>query len=191
MAGSSSAIVAGLTSAALATVAFLGHQAASSASAHPHAVRAGASPGAVQADRGADGADGTQHTGTLTTPPGGSGRGTRVVYALDTDRVWLVDRSGKVKRTFTVKPGTVDPEPGTYRVTSRSGKVTGSDGVPVEHVVRFADNDGTVIGFSAAVDGSAPRLDPKVRTGGVRETRADGMAMWKFATIGRKVVVVR
>ncbi|MGW5210787.1 hypothetical protein ACWEQO_06080 [Streptomyces sp. NPDC004051] len=194
MAGSSSAIVAGLTSAALATVAFLGHQAASSASAHPHAARASTSPGVVRADRGADapdGADGTQHTGTLTAPPRGSGRGTRVVYALDTDRVWLVDRSGKVRRTFTVEPGTVDPEPGTYRVTSRSGKVTGSDGVPVEHVVRFADNDGTVIGFSAAVDGSTPRLDPKVRTGGVRETRADGMAMWKFATIGRKVVVVR
>ncbi|MGY3203520.1 hypothetical protein [Streptomyces sp. TE5632] len=198
MAGNSSAIVAGLTAAALAAVAFLGHQAASNASAHPHTTRAGTasgtSPGAVQADRGTDNPDGTHGThdaGTLTAPPGGSGRGTRVVYALDTDRVWLVEKDGKVKRTFTVKPGTVDPEPGTHRVTSRSGKVTGSDGVPVEHVVRFADNDGTVIGFSAAVDGSDPVLDPKVRTGGVRETRADGRAMWKFATIGRKVVVVR
>lgn len=188
MAGNSSAIVAGLTAAALATVAFLGHQAASNASAHRHAPRAGTSPGTVRADRGTDG---THGTGTLTAPPRGSGRGTRVVYALDTDRVWLVEKDGKVKHSFTVEPGTVDPEPGTYRVTSRSGKVTGSDGVPVEHVVLFADNDGTVIGFSAAVGGSVPALDPKIRTGGVRETRADGRAMWKFATIGRKVVVVR
>ncbi|PWI10897.1 hypothetical protein DIZ27_08505 [Streptomyces sp. NWU339] len=191
MAGNSSAIVAGLTAAALATVAFLGHQAASNASAHPRATRAGTAPGGVQADRGTEDADGTHDAGTLTAPPRGSGQGARVVYALDTDQVWLVEKSGKVERTFTVKPGTVDPEPGTYRVTSRSGKVTGSDGVPVEHVVRFADIDGTVIGFSAAVDGSVPELDPKVRTGGVRETRADGRAMWKFATIGRKVVVVR
>ncbi|MFF3894916.1 hypothetical protein ACFYY3_17295 [Streptomyces sp. NPDC001812] len=191
MAGNSSAIVAGLTAAALAMVAFLGHQAASSASARPHAARAGTSPGAVRADRGADAPGGADGSGTLTAPPGDSGRGTRVVYALNTDRVWLVDKNDKVKRTFTVKPGTVDPEPGTYRVTSRSGKITGSDGVPVEHVVRFADSDGTVIGFSAAVDGSDPELDPKVRTGGVRATRADGRALWKFATIGRTVVVVR
>ncbi|MBL3665430.1 hypothetical protein JL475_05315 [Streptomyces sp. M2CJ-2] len=191
MAGNSSAIVAGLTAAALSTVAFLGHQAASNAPTHPHATRAGASPGAVQADRGTDSADGTHDAGTLIAPPRGSGRGTRVVYALGIDRVWLVEKDDKVKRTFTVTPGTVDPAPGTYRVTSRSGKVTGSDGVPVEHVVRFADNDGTVIGFSAALDGSAPELAPKVRTGGVRETRADGRAMWKFATIGRTVVVVR
>lgn len=60
----------------------------------------------------------------------------------------------------------------------------------MEHVVRFASVDGTAIGFSAAVDGSAPVLDPTERTGGIRETRADGAAMWKFATIGRTVVVV-
>ncbi|WP_406725978.1 hypothetical protein WJ438_16760 [Streptomyces sp. GD-15H] len=191
MAGNSSAIVAGLTAAALATVGFLGHQAAANAPAHPHPTRAGTASGAVQADQDTDATDGTGDTGAPTAPPQGSGRGARVVYALDTDRVWLVESGGKVRRTFTVSPSTVDPEPGTYRVTSRSGKITGSDGVPVEHVVRFADNDGTVIGFSAAVDGSAPELDPKVRTGGVRETRADGRAMWKFATIGRKVVVVR
>ena len=88
----------------------------------------------------------------------------------------------------------MDPAPGSYSVTSRSNAVTGSDGVPVEHVVRFATVDGVVVGFSAAVDGStapAPAPDPKVRTGGIREARADGDAMWTFATIGRTVVVVR
>jgi hypothetical protein len=28
-------------------------------------------------------------------------------------------------------------------------------------------------------------------TGGIRETRPDGDAMWEFATLGEKVVVIR
>jgi hypothetical protein len=30
-----------------------------------------------------------------------------------------------------------------------------------------------------------------VKTGGIRESRTDGEAMWMFATIGQKVVVIR
>jgi hypothetical protein len=33
--------------------------------------------------------------------------------------------------------------------------------------------------------------DPRSRTGGIRQSRADGNAMWEFATIGQKVVVIR
>ncbi|GHH89825.1 hypothetical protein [Streptomyces capillispiralis] len=182
MAGTSAAMVAGLTTAALVTVGFLGHRAAEQVPAELRRPEAGAAPAVREAPR-----DGNRPTAL----PARSGRGTRVVYSLDDDRVWLVEADGTVRRTFGVSPSTVDPAPGTYRVTSRSGSVTGSDGVPVEHVVRFASVDGTVIGFSAAVDGSAPELDPGERTGGIRETRADGAAMWRFATIGRKVVVIR
>ncbi|WP_030861055.1 hypothetical protein [Streptomyces sp. NRRL S-37] len=182
MAGTSSAIVAGLTAAALATIGYLGHQAAVTAPAGPHRPAPGTAAAVQKALRG------NGHPAAL---PARSGTGERVVYALGRDRVWLVEESGRVRRTYGVSPSTVDPEPGTYRVTSRSAAVTGSDGVPVEHVVRFASVEGTAIGFSAAVDGSAPRLDPEQRTGGIRETRADGEAMWGFATIGRKVVVVR
>lgn len=178
----SSAIVAALTAAALATVGFLGHQASENV---PPDLRSAAGAGTAQSAPKAPGAK--DRSGTL---PARSGRGARVVYSLDDDRVWLVEGDGEVRRTFSVSPSTVDPAPGTYRVTSRSKRVTGSDGIPVEHVVRFASVDGTVIGFSAAVDGSMPNPDPGVRTGGVRETRADGAAMWQFATIGRKVVVV-
>ena len=179
VAGSSAAIVAGLTAAALVTVGYLGHQAAVSVPAdlrHPSA----RTPAGVRKD----------HRDGPAALPARSGTGERIVYALDRDRVWLVGENGEVRRTFGVSPSTVDPEPGAYRVTSRSGAVTGSDGVPIEHVVRFASVGGTAIGFSAAVDGSAPRLDPEERTGGIRETRADGRAMWRFATIGRTVVVV-
>ncbi|MFI9820026.1 hypothetical protein ACIHFC_06035 [Streptomyces sp. NPDC052013] len=182
MAGTSSAIVAGLTATALATVGFLGYQASANVPADlraaPQAGTARTAPGDLRHD---------DHPEPL---PARSGRGARVVYSLDHDRVWLVEDGGEVWRTFSVRPSTVDPAPGTYRVTSRSKRITGSDGIPVEHVVRFASVDGTVIGFSAAVDGSVPEIDPSVRTGGVRETRADGAAMWRFATIGRKVVVV-
>ena len=179
MAGTSSAIVAGLTAAALATVGYLGHRAAETVPPDLKRQASGSPAPAPKAPR-------SKHPAAL---PPRTGVGQRVVYSLGRDRVWLVDKGDKVRRTFGVSPSTVDPAPGTYRVTSRSGKVTGSDGVPVEHVVRFASVDGTVIGFSAAVDGSAPVLDPTERTGGIRETRADGAAMWKFATIGRTVVV--
>ncbi|CAL9464798.1 hypothetical protein [Streptomyces sp. Tu 3180] len=181
MAGTSSAIVAGLTAAAFATVGYLGHQA--SVSVPPELLRSSAG-GAQAAPEGSRGGD------RPAPLPRRSGQGVRVVYSLGDDRVWLVGDDGRVRRTFGVSPSTVDPAPGTYRVTSRSRRITGSDGVPVEHVVRFASAQGTVIGFSAAVDGSVPARNPQERTGGIRETRADGAAMWGFAAIGRKVVVV-
>ncbi|MEZ7004509.1 hypothetical protein [Streptomyces sp. AD55] len=182
MASSSAGVVAGLTAAALATVGALAYQAAARvpeemSRAHAHAAP---SPGASKAPRDRN------HPEAL---PAGSGKGERVVYSLDDDRVWLVEANGRVRRTFTVEPGGVDPEPGSYAVTSRSNAITGSDGVPVEHVVRFASNRDVVIGFSAAVDESA-RSTSSTPTGGIREKRADGDAMWRFATIGQQVVVV-
>ncbi|GAB2722589.1 hypothetical protein [Streptomyces bullii] len=184
MAASSSGIVAGLTVAALATVGFLAYQASATVPADLGSPRTVGSPaaGASEAPRNAKGP---------TAVPAGSGKGERVVYSLGGDRVWLVGGGGKVKHTFRVYPSAVDPAPGSYAVTSRSKAVTGSDGTPVEHVVRFTSVEGVAIGFSAAVDGSTPAPDPRVRTGGIRETREDGEAMWMFATIGRKVVVVR
>lgn len=181
VAGTSSVTVAGLVAAALAAIGLLGHQASVNVPAELRRPGADGAPAAPRAPRDAE------HPTAL---PGRSGEGARVVYSLGGDRVWLVEEDGRVTRTFGVSPGTVDPAPGTYRVTSRSKRVTGSDGTPVEHVVRFAVADDTAIGFSAAVDGSTPALDPDERTGGVRETRADGAAMWEFATIGCKVVVV-
>ncbi|MEU9590024.1 hypothetical protein ACGF7W_12715 [Streptomyces sp. NPDC048219] len=183
MASSSAGWVAALTAAALGTVGFLAHQASVRLPAdlsRAHATSTPA-PGASKAPRDA------RHPDAL---PVGSGRGERVVYSLDDDRVWLVGPDNRVRTTFAVTPSRVDPVPGTYAVTSRSKQVTGSDGVPVEHVVRFTSVEGVVVGFSAAVDDSAPKPDPRLRTGGIRESRADGDAMWRFATIGQRVVVI-
>ncbi|MFJ5261426.1 hypothetical protein ACIQAC_13275 [Streptomyces sp. NPDC088387] len=179
--GSSSGIVVGLTTTALVTVGVLAYQASATVPGTIAAPQAKASA-APKAPRD------KKHPTAL---PSGSGKGERVVYSLDDDRVWLVATGNKVGRTFRVTPSTVDPSPGTYAVTSRSNTVTGSDGTPVEHVVRFTSVDGVAIGFSAAVDGSTAAPVRTVRTGGIRESRADGEAMWDFATIGARVVVIR
>jgi hypothetical protein len=180
----SAGIVTGLTTAALVTVGVLAYQASATVPESLGQPHASASPGIAAARAPRD----TRHPAAL---PAGSGTGERVVYSVDDDRVWLVGADNKVKRTFEVAPGTVDPTPGSYWVTSRSNSVTGTDGTPIEHVVRFTSVGSVTIGFSAAVGETGATPDPSVRTGGIRETRADGDAMWGFATIGRKVIVIR
>ena len=185
MAGTSSGIVAGLTAAALGTVGFLAYRAQATVPAGL-AGRPGASASAAPAVKA------PRDRGNPTALPNGSGTGERVVYSVDDDRVWLVESRDHVARTFRVRPGSMDPAVGTYWVSSRSNAATGTDGTPVEHVVRFSSVDGVAIGFSAAVgDGAQQAADPSVKTGGIRESRADGTAMWNFATIGVKVVVIR
>ncbi|MEU4079820.1 L,D-transpeptidase [Streptomyces venezuelae] len=187
MARSSSGFVAGLTAAAVAAVGFLAYQASASAPADL----------SVKPPTSGTAAPTTSPTGGPKKPaanplavPAASGTGERVVYALGDRRVWLVDARNKATRTFSVMPSTVHPTPGAYTVTSRSGSVRGSDGVQIEHVVRFATAQDVAIGFSAAVDGTTPSPDPSKRTGGIRMKRADGDALWAFAVIGAKVVVV-
>jgi hypothetical protein len=183
VAGTSSGIVAGLTAAALGTVGFLAYRAQATV---PASLGAGPAAHATTASK----APRDRHNPAAL--PSGSGTGERVVYSVDDDRVWLVAPGNRVQRTFPVRPGSVDPPAGMYWVTSRSNAATGTDGIPVEHVVRFTSVEGVAIGFSAAVDGgSGTAADPSAKTGGIRESRADGDAMWKFATIGVRVVVIR
>ena len=182
MASSSAGFVTALTTAALATVGVLGYQAYATA---PAKARADGTPAAVTSKV-------LRQKKDPTALPAASSTGARVVYSLDSDRVWLVSTGDVVTRTFKVTPGNVDPAPGVYAVTSRSNAITGTDGVPVEHVVRFASGaDGVAIGFSAPVQDPAPvATSDTVLTGGIRESREDGNAMWTFAMIGAKVVVV-
>ncbi|WP_405979167.1 hypothetical protein [Streptomyces sp. NBC_00158] len=184
MARSSSGIVAGLTVAALAAIGFLGYQASATAPAVP-AKPAGQAPAAAQNQPPAK-----QEPAKPTALPADSGAGVRVVYSVSQKRVWLVSEDGKEPRTFTVMPSTVHPAPGSYMVVSRSATVTGTDGVPIEHVVRFTTTDGIAVGFSARVDGTMPEPDSTKKTGGIRMSRGDGDAMWAFATRDTKVFVV-
>ncbi|MFG3101742.1 hypothetical protein ACGFZL_14685 [Streptomyces sp. NPDC048182] len=173
--------VSGLTVGAVAAVTFLAVQAdqgphptvsatARTPSAHPSSPKPSA-PAAV---------------------PSGSGTGRRVVYSLSQKRVWLVDASDAARRTFVVWPGTVSPDPGTYEVGTRAeDPIRGSDGVQIERVVYFTREDGVSVAFSNAVDGSSPPPPaPGAKTGGIRLPKADGAAMWAFATAGTTVAVV-
>lgn len=179
MAGSGK-FVAGLTAAALGVVAFLAYQANANAPDSLARERPGvASPEPSKAKEEA------------LKVPARSGKGLRVVYRLKDRRVWLVGEDDSILRTYKVMPSSVDPPPGRYSVTSRSKQITGSDGVPVEHVVVFTETEGTVIGFSAALDGSRPDPDGQEKTGGVRSSRANGKALWRFATVGVEVAVVK
>lgn len=182
MSRSSSGFVAGLTALAVAAVGFLAYQASANV---PDQFATPKKPGSSASATPAPEKKKDAHA-----VPAKSGSGLRVVYALGAKRVWLVGKAGQKPRTFEVMPSTVSPPPGTYQVTSRSGKVTGSDGVDIEHVVRFANVDQVVVGFSSAVDGSMASPDPKLKTGGVRMAPEDGDAMWTFATVGSKIVVV-
>lgn len=186
---SAGAVVAGLTALAFAVVGFLAYQAAAAQDERDK----GAAPGPRTTATASPSADASaeDRAERARRLPDASGTGERVVYSLSRDRVWLVGANERVTRTYEVWPGTVDPQPGTYEVTSRTEQVTGTDGVPVENVVIFGYAGDTVVGFSAAVDGSAPDLDPSEKAGGIRERTADGDAMWRFATVGTPVVVVR
>ncbi|MGI5338557.1 hypothetical protein ACQEVS_14710 [Streptomyces sp. CA-181903] len=194
MARSSSGVfVTGLTAAALAVVGYLAYE----ASAAPHRVhRSSAAASATPGDAKGSGKDdkgkgGDARKDAPPAVPSGSGTGKRVVYSVGQKRVWLVGGDTKDVRSFEVTPSTVNPPPGTYSVRSRDPNGPGSDGVRLEHIVRFfVDAKGVVFGFSAAVDGSPPQPDPAKKTGGIREKPADGRAMWEFAPNGTKVVVV-
>ncbi|MCM2426707.1 hypothetical protein [Streptomyces sp. RKAG337] len=180
----SGTLVTGLTAAALAVIAVLAVQASGSAADHPVTARP-SSPAATAP---------TAKVPPVTKVPAlpaNTGSGKRVVYGLAAKRVWLVNGANKVLRTYVVAPGSVDPAPGRYKVTSRTARGTGGDGIAIEHVVRFATVGSTVIGFSAAVDASMPSPDPQKKTGGIRETPADGDELWKLAVIDTRIVVVR
>ncbi|GAA4315259.1 hypothetical protein GCM10023086_36990 [Streptomyces venetus] len=176
--------VTGLTVGAIAAVTVLAVQA--DQGPHPAATSAKPSSSAPA------GARPTPTASASTKVPDGSGTGRRVVYSLDDKRVWLVDASEATRRTFTVWPGTVSPDPGTYTVSSRMGATTGSDGVQIEHIMYFAAKDGVSVAFSNAVDGaSPPPADSGARTGGVRMKKADGTALWAFGMVGTTVAVVK
>ncbi|MFE6198067.1 hypothetical protein [Streptomyces sp. NPDC057838] len=172
----------GLTVGAIAAVTVLAVQ----ADKGPHPTASSAKPSAPVS---------AQPTPTASAParvPDGSGTGRRIVYSLGEKRVWMVDASEATRRTFTVWPGTVSPDPGTYAISSRNAATTGSDGVQIEHIMYFAAQDGVSVAFSNAVDGSSPPPAASGgKTGGVRMKKADGTALWAFGTVGTTVAVVR
>ncbi|MCF3131046.1 hypothetical protein [Streptomyces olivochromogenes] len=185
--------VTGLTAGATVAVVALALQ----ADKGPHPTAAAVRPSASASA----GANGSAHAKPKTKPktpaapavPDASGTGRRVVYSLGQKRVWLVDASDKATRSFTVWPGSVSPDPGTFTISKTLASTTGSDGVQIEHILYFAAKSGLSVAFSNAVDGSSPppAADGK-QTAGIRMHKEDGTALWTFGTEpNTKVRVVR
>lgn len=189
-----------LTVLALAVVGFFAYQASAGPGrplATPASVTESPTPSGEEADEdaGEDDAEEPAEEDEEPALPPDSGEGLRVVYALEARRVWLVQPAedglgDEVLTTYPVHPSSVDPDPGSYTVSSRSANLTGSDGVPIEHVVVFNAPGDVVFGFSTAKDGSVPDPDSEQRTGGIRQPAEAGETMWQFAPIGTPVVVV-
>ena len=172
----SGTLVAGIVTAALATVCGLTAAAAGSAPAGRYA------PGHATADTSHSAC---RHSGL----PADCGAGMRVVYSVAQQRVWLVRNDERVLRSYRVKAGDPPPALGTHQVFARAARGRGGDGAPVEHVVLFAQTGSTNIGFSAAVGAAKARHTGP--TAAIREARADGDALWQFATIDTTVEVVQ
>ncbi|MGW7407099.1 hypothetical protein ACWGI9_25840 [Streptomyces sp. NPDC054833] len=184
--------VTGLTAGATAAVVVLAVQ----ADRGPHPTAASVRPSA-SASAGAHGSGSSKpkskpKTSAVPEIPAASGTGRRVVYSLGQKRVWLVDASDKAGRSFTVWPGTVSPDPGTYTISKTLAATTGSDGAQIEHILYFAAKSGLSIAFSNAVDGSSPAPAEGKQTSGIRMPKADGTALWTFGTEpNTKVTVVK
>ena len=140
----------------------------------------------------------TAPAGNEPALPAGSGSGRRIVFSEGQQRVWLVDGSGDVLRSYLVSGSATDNlDPGTYDVYSRSRWAVGiDDSGTMQYFVRFTEGDaGGAIGFhTIPVDDGAPvqtvdQLGTPLSHGCVRQRTADAIALWDFAPIGTTVVV--
>lgn len=133
--------------------------------------------------------------------PANSGSGRRAVFDISAQRVWLVDATGTVQRTYLVS-GSRQPhllKPATYTVTARERNAISYDYKDTMHyMVRFATGKHSPIGFhDIPVRDSDHRLVEKhsqlgtpLSAGCIRQWEPDAKAMWRFASIGTTVVVV-
>ena len=131
--------------------------------------------------------------------PDASGEGRRIVFSEVAQRVWLVAADGSVERSYLVSGSKFDNlNPGTYSVQSKSRFATAFDySGSMEYFVRFATGYTAPIGFHTVPVDNAGRpeqtkdqLGTPTSAGCVRQWRDDAIALWAFAPIGTKVVVV-
>lgn len=134
-----------------------------------------------------------------TPPPPDGGSGRRVVYSNSGQRVWLVEDNGTVSRSYAVSGKQGVPAPGNYSVFSKSRVSRSASGnLKLEYMVRFAQGESLAIGFHAIPtkpNGSTIQSEEELgqyrSAGCVRQRRSDAVAMWDFADVGVRVVVLR
>jgi lipoprotein-anchoring transpeptidase ErfK/SrfK len=133
--------------------------------------------------------------------PAGTGNGKRIVYSLSGNHVWLVDAGNTVRRSYLVsgtKFGQVSP--GTYHVLRKRRHTISYDGADrMQYMVTFTHGKNAAIGFhdipivisTGKAIQTRLQLGQSLSDGCVRQDPADAKALWEFAPVGTKVVVLR
>jgi lipoprotein-anchoring transpeptidase ErfK/SrfK len=134
-----------------------------------------------------------------TTVPRHSGKGHRVVYSISRQRVWLIGAAGRVQHTYLVSGRLSQPEPGHYRVYSKSRRTSSTvSDETMQYMVRFThgENTGTPIGFHSIPRDrnghpaqSVDDLGKPLSHGCIRQRLRDAAFLWHFSPVGTKVVV--
>jgi lipoprotein-anchoring transpeptidase ErfK/SrfK len=178
------------TTAGISAAEGAGLYATSSVVAHPVAART--VPNVVAAVTAT-----TAKTGAKV--PHHSGKGRRVVYSISRQRAWLIGGAGRVQHTYLVSGRLSQPQPGHYRVYSKSRWTTSTvSAETMQYMVRFThgENTGTPIGFHSIprdYNGhpaqSVADLGKPLSHGCIRQRLRDAAFLWKFAHVGTKVVV--
>jgi lipoprotein-anchoring transpeptidase ErfK/SrfK len=149
-------------------------------------------------DKSADSVESQVDPQLDATLPEGSGTGKRVVFSESRQRVWLVDESEQVVRTYLASGSVYDNlDPGTFTVYSRSEDAWGVDNSgSMKYFVRFTQGDtGAAIGFHdiPVKDGQLAQTEAQLGTprshGCIRQRRSDAVALWEFAPLGTSVIV--
>jgi lipoprotein-anchoring transpeptidase ErfK/SrfK len=130
--------------------------------------------------------------------PADSGKGRRIVFSEEAQRVWLVREDGSVRRTYLVSGSLEDNlDPGRYAVFSKSRWAVGVDDSGVmEFFVRFAHGQHAAIGFHTIPTKLGTALQTRAQLGTpqshgcIRQAKADAISLWKFAPEGTTVVVI-
>ncbi|HEX3929115.1 MAG TPA: L,D-transpeptidase [Nocardioides sp.] len=160
---------------------------------------AGSDPGGSQLT-GSPPASTSSDSTTASSVPVSSGSGRRIVFSQSSQRVWLVGASSDdVQRTYLVSGSlTHNLQPGTYSVYSKSRWAVGVDDSGVmQYFVRFTQGPtGAAIGFHSIPTKNGVPLQTRAQLGTpeshgcIRQYLPDAIALWDFAPIGTKVVVV-
>ena len=149
----------------------------------------------------------TTTTTTTTTPvlveaapvPIKSGTGRRIVYANRQQRVWVINADNEVLRTFPVSGMLGQPGNGTFSVFSKSPTSYSPEfaGVTFRFMTRFAiGRNGGNIGFhEIPIRNNKPmqtvdELGAFKGSGCLRSSTQDALFIYRWATLGTKVVVV-
>jgi hypothetical protein len=183
-------------------------------SAAPPAVTESDGVGSADSSTPPDGPSSNPRTATSATPdvlsgssdadpaalPADSGSGRRVVFSQHLQRVWLVAAGhDRVVRTYLVSGSvTHNLVPGTYSVYSKSRWAVGVDDSGVmQYFVRFTQGPtGAAIGFHTIPTKDDVPLQTQAQLGTpqshgcIRQATSDAIALWNFAPVGTKVVVV-